>query len=91
MTKLGPTDRSRDQVTDGVEIKIECIDVTIVAPDFLGTIHIIHVSLASCDENWGPTEDLRKSKIEDKTKNTLTLFKLLKIHELRGMATSTWG
>ena len=51
-TPCSAADGFIDGVTDGVEIKIECIDVTIVAPDFLGTIHIIHVSLASCDENW---------------------------------------
>lgn len=74
-----------DGVTDGVQIDIQCIDVTVVAPEFLGTVHIIHVSLRSCDGDWKPVDDLRKSKIRDEAKKTLTLFKLLTIHELRGV------
>eukprot|EP00040_Diaphanoeca_grandis_P037563 m.245761 g.245761 ORF g.245761 m.245761 type:complete len:1323 (-) comp33839_c4_seq2:1453-5421(-) len=74
-----------DGVIDGVQLEIGCIDVTVVAPDFLGTLHIIHVSVKSCDQNWEPCSDLKQSRVEDKAKDTITLFKLLKIHELRGV------
>ena len=59
--------------------------MTVVAPEYIGTVHIIHVSLQSCNEVWQAVNDLRKSKVEDKNKHVLTLFKVLTIHELRGV------
>eukprot|EP00041_Stephanoeca_diplocostata_P037232 m.1398071 g.1398071 ORF g.1398071 m.1398071 type:complete len:1364 (-) comp24999_c0_seq15:3967-8058(-) len=76
-----------DAIIDGIRIDVSNIEIKLKGPDFDGTVHILHSSLQSCTEQWEERSELKHTRVEDRSTQSITLFKVLKIHALRGKIT----
>eukprot|EP00039_Didymoeca_costata_P010185 m.136390 g.136390 ORF g.136390 m.136390 type:complete len:1236 (-) comp14732_c0_seq1:1033-4740(-) len=78
-----------DSVIDGVRVTVDSIMLTIEAEEFNSTIHFFDLVLASTTQNWITVNDLRQTRLENKARGIITVFKELVIGNVIGIIYTT--